>query len=84
MAGEFGRRVHVMREAVDAGVVHTRRIVGIVSSAGARVGREVGDLVWDVRAITGVVRRTRRQENPLPEDVGVVDLAPPQFDSPPR
>jgi hypothetical protein len=73
MVAEFTRVTDVAFEAVQVTVLHSRRIVGVVSSALRRVTQEVEDLVWDYRDVAGDLRRSARTGEQLPE-VAPIDL----------
>jgi hypothetical protein len=81
MLAGLARVTDVAYEAVHATGMHARRIAGAVSTALARVTREVGDLVWDYRDMAGDLRRPPRGESHV-ADVDPVDLRQPPDASP--
>jgi hypothetical protein len=87
MLAEMGRRADAAltrgtdaaHEAVRATVLHARRIVGAVSLAVNRVGRETQDLVWDFQDVAADLRRpgdegTQPPQRELPENDGRPEL----------
>jgi hypothetical protein len=81
MLAEMGRRADdaltrgtdVAHEAVDATLLHLRRIVGAVSGAVIRVKREAQDLVWDYQDVAADLRRGDGSGNYRP-NVDLIDL----------
>jgi hypothetical protein len=54
---ELNRAANIAFDAVNVTVMHLRRIVGFVSGAATRTGREVEDLVWDYQDLAGDLHR---------------------------
>lgn len=57
---ELNRIVDIAVEAVNATVLHVRRIVGALGTALDRTKREVSDLAWDYGDLAASVRFTAR------------------------